>query len=335
MYSTYTKKLQKLVVVVLDSRFLIDYLTVTSKIHSPQGLMELFGLEHLTWEVCSGANSYRDGYRSGSIRVSYNGIREDMGVCIDLSGQGCREFETLGHGNYDKVFSEVLENKGEMNLTRLDVAFDDKDGLIDWERLCWDTIARDENGKPTEFVMKFKKAKVEWGIPADTEGNTIYWGSKHSDFFIRAYDKAKERGFYDQHWIRFELQLRKPYPMNWITQGYTGDKLRDGLLGVLREYVRYVDDPGTDSNMRRWPMKPYWARFLDGAEKVKLFDKPGMEYNMSNLENFVFRQAGNAISAYLEICGEEIFRQRLKERGTAMNPKYTELIRRYRKDGEK
>ena len=89
------------------------------------------------------------------------------------------------------------------------------------------------------------------------------------------------------------------------------------------------------SNMRRWPMKPYWARFLDGAEKVKLFDKPGIEYNMGNLENFVFRQAGNAISAYLEICGEEVFRQRLKDRGTVMNPKYTELIRRYGKDGEK
>ena len=27
-------------------------------------------------------------------------------------------------------------------------------------------------------------------------------------------------------------------------------------------------------------MKPYWARFLDGAENVKLFDKPGIEYNM-------------------------------------------------------
>lgn len=134
----------------MNSRFLIDYLTVTSKIHSPQGLMELFGLDHLTWEVCSGANSYRDGYRSGSIRVSYNGITDDMGVCIDLSGQGCREFETLGHGDYERVFSEVLDNKGEMNITRLDIAFDDKDGLIDWGQLCWDTIARDGRGKPTE-----------------------------------------------------------------------------------------------------------------------------------------------------------------------------------------
>ena len=297
-------------------------------------MMELFGLEHLSWEACGGANSYKEGFRSGAIRISFNGITEDMGVCIDLSGQACREFESLGHGDYDRIFSEVLDNKDEMNVTRLDVAFDDKDGLIDWERLCWDTIAKDENGRPTEFVSKFHKARVEWGVPANTEGNTIYWGSKKSQFFIRAYDKAKERGFYDQHWIRFELEMRKPYPMNWIIQGYTGDKLREGLLGVLREYVRYVDDPGTDSNRWRWPMKSYWEDLIDQVGRITLFVKPGVEYNIRQLDHYVFDQAVNAIGASIDIYGAPFFMEQI-QRKRSENPKYRKLVEQYGKDKSK
>ena len=50
-----------------------------------------------------------------------------------MSGSGCRSWETYGSGDYDGVFSEILQNietKG-MNITRLDVAYDDFDGVLD------------------------------------------------------------------------------------------------------------------------------------------------------------------------------------------------------------
>ena len=60
-----------------------------------------------------------------------------------------------------------------------------------------------------------------------------------------------------------------------------------------------------------------------------MYQKPGVEYNMINLENFVYQQAGNAISALLEIVGEERFKKELQRRGTQQNPKYKALIEQY------
>ena len=98
-----------------------------------------------------------------------------------------------------------------------------------------------------------------------------------------------------------------------------------------KRYLRYVDDPGTDSNMRRWPMKKYWADLLDGVGRIRLYQKPGMEYNMINLENFVIGQAGNAIAAYIEIMGEAAFMEELRKRGKQMPLKYRQLIDQHKK----
>ena len=59
---------------------------------------------------------------------------------LEMSGQGCRAFESFGTGNYEALFQEVLDNPSEMNLTRLDVAFDDHGGLLDIGQAAEDTI---------------------------------------------------------------------------------------------------------------------------------------------------------------------------------------------------
>ena len=68
---------------------------------------------------------------------------------------------------------------------------------------------------------------------------------------------------------------------------------------------------------------------LGTARRIRLYEKPGAEYNLYNLEQYVYRQAGNAISALLEIQGEEVFKKNLKKRGTYQNPKYTALVEQY------
>jgi len=78
-------------------------------------------------------------------------------------------------------------------------------------------------------------------------------------------------------------------------------------------------------------MKPYWAKLLDGAGRIRLYEKPGADYNMINLENFIFQQAGGAIYTYLECYGVEKFLEGLRHRGTQLNPKYKSLLAQYRK----
>lgn len=311
---------------------MFDWVSITSKIHSPQNFMEMLGLQNCSWELLDkGANGYHNRLYYDHISIHFNG-RDDMGVWLELSGQGCRVFETLGYGDYNILFDELFSNPDEMNLTRLDIAYDDHSGILDFPRLVRDTMELDDEGKPSCFVSKFRKREVTWShedyhLPA----MSVHHGRKASDIMIRIYDKALERGYTDgRHWIRTELQLRDDLAFKFAQE--LQHKEIGGLFrGVLYNYLRYVDDPGGDSNMRRWPMKKYWSDLLDGAGRIQLYRKPGTDYNMINLENFVINQAGNAAAAYIEIMGEASYMQALRKRGQQMPLKYRQLVDRYRK----
>lgn len=73
---------------------LYDWLSFTSKNHTPEQMIEALGLTHCPWQETKGAHGYRDRKYFSCISVHYNG-REDMGVWVEMSGQGCRTFESL------------------------------------------------------------------------------------------------------------------------------------------------------------------------------------------------------------------------------------------------
>ncbi len=151
---------------------------------------------------------------------------------------------------------------------------------------------------------------------------------------IRIYDKAAERGLPEtQHWVRVELQLRRDRASQFA---FTAVSEPIGTLfrGVLVNYVRYVDDPGTDSNCWRWPMKSYWAELIDQVGRITLFVKPGVEYNIRQLDHYVFDQAVNAIGASIDIYGAPFFMEQI-QRKRSENPKYRKLVEQYGKDKSK
>ena len=138
------------------------------------------------------------------------------------------------------------------------------------------------------------------------------------------YDKAKERHCEEgTHWIRAEFQLRRDRARKFLElKGSIGDK----YAGVMLNYLRYVEPQEDDSNKWRWPLKDYWANFLVDASRISLYEKPGMEYNLDRLDNYVFRQAGNAVDAAVAIYGVDGFLERLHQRKTLPNPKYSLLV---------
>lgn len=306
----------------MGNKVIYDWVSVTSKIHSPDGFIRLLGLDHdgIAWEQVKGAHGYRDRLYWEKISIHYNG-REDMGIWLEMSGQGCRAFESFGSGDYEGLFQEVFSNPGDMHITRLDVAFDDLEGLLDIETVCRDA-------RKAEYVSKFRTGAATYGLGDDT-GKSVLLGSRSSEALVRIYDKAAERGFDDRHWIRVELQLRRERAAAFLQQT---EPIGERFAGVLANYLRFIDEPtGFDSNRWRWPMKPYWEKLLDGAGRIRLYEKPGSDYNMINLENFVFKQAGNAIYTYLETHTMEQFLEGLRSRGTQLNPKYKSLLAQYRK----
>lgn len=306
----------------MENCVIYDWVSITSKIHSPQNLIQLLGLtdSSIVWELVKGAHGYQDRLYWGSISIHYNG-REDMGVWLEMSGQGCRNFESYGTGDYAALFSEVFDNPNEMNITRLDVAFDDHEGLLNQSVIC-------DDARQGEYVSRFDS----WNVVYGSRGDSVTFGSRSSDLLVRIYDKAAERGYTDgRHWVRVELQLKHERAESFLqSAGKLGDKFR----GVLHNYLRFVDEPaGFDSNRWRWPLKKYWSDLLAGIGKIRIFSKPGAEYNLYNLENFLFTQAAGAAFTYMQLKGPDDFIQRVKKSVVRLNPKYKDLIDRYGSKG--
>ena len=168
-----------------------------------------------------------------------------------------------------------------------------------------------------------------WEVDYGSAGCTIYHGSKKSDMMIRIYDKAAERHREGEHWIRVELQMRREIAMGFVRYLASGS-LPERFAGVLLNYLRYVV-PDEDSNPSRWPMTDYWRELIGHATAWACWVRPGVEYNLENLENFVFNQAGNAIDTFIDIFGYEAFKARLGERATRYSPKYERLKQMYKK----
>ncbi len=299
-----------------------DWVSITSRIHSVQNFIDLLGLnrEGVVWEELPGMHGYRDRLYWSSISIHYNG-REDMGVWLEMTGQGCRAFESYGTGDFESLFNEVRQEPEQVHMTRLDIAFDDHEGVLDINELERDARAR-------SFVSRFKKVNIDWSFDASNsvEGLDITHGRKASDVMIRIYDKAAERGYTDgRHWIRAELVLKDDRCMAFLdAPGTIGER----YAGVVMNYLRYIDEPDLyDSNRWRWPTKPYWDKFLNSAKAIRLYRKPGLEYNRHNLQDFVYQQAGNAIAAEI-ICmgGLDAFGKKAMKDISQLPAKYKVVI---------
>lgn len=305
---------------VAENLVLYDWLSFTSKVHSPDDLIAALGLSHVHWTETKGARGYQERKYFSSISIHYHG-RADMGVWVEMSGQGCRTFETLSSLSKDqrerwtKLFSFIRNQ--ELKITRLDVAYDDHTGILNIG-----TIAQD-----TQTGMYVSRSNY-WETVLSSKGSTVQIGSPQSKVLIRIYDKAAERGITDQHWIRVELQLRDDRAVQFTKLDLP---IGQAFAGVLLNYLRYIQEPDDfDQNKWRWPITEYWCNLVTDAEKISIYQAPGMEYNEERCKRYVINQAGNAIDACIQMYGIDEFEKMIEERQTAKNPKYDMIVQQHR-----
>ena len=308
--------------------FLIDWLTFTDFLHStPQEVMSFLGLpeDKIPWVYDQRfRNGYPEHYFWNNITISFgadderwyddpNKVRHDMGICVNLSGQGCRAFETEG-GDWMHLFkrfqgdipwSAVKENAVDFcrvfkkdrrfNVTRLDLAFDDHNDLIDIRRVELDVRERN-------YVSKSTKTEILWSDDQDNDiqGLSVGIGSKKSLVYVRIYDKAAERGYKDRHWVRVELQLRDDRALVAMASILHYRHVGRTVSGILANYVTFRT-PTADTNKSRWPVAYYWQRVIGTMEKISLWISPGEPYNIHKSEHWLKKQYGQLIVTLSEI----------------------------------
>lgn len=292
---------------------LYDWLSFTTKTHTPEEIIEALGLTHVPFQEIKGAHGYRDRKYFSSISIHYNG-RDDMGVWCEMSGQGCRTFETLSEVSWEDLFSWIQREN--LKITRLDVAFDDHSGVFEMRDVVEDT--QDGN-----YVSR----SDYWETVLSSKGSTVMIGSPKSKVVIRIYDKAREKNCEPgTHWNRVELQLRDDRAIQFTKIPLP---IGEAFSGVLLNYLRYVIPNDTDENKWRWPMTAYWLRLLEVVTPISIFTSPGMEYNLDRCKDYVIKQAGNAIDCLIKIYGINEFKHMIDTRDTMGNPKYEALIRQH------
>lgn len=297
------------------NRVIYDWLTFTTKIHDLDSVMVMLGLCDVTFKQYSGRYGYADRLSFEGVNILYNG-RDDMGICVEMSGKGCRTFETYGNGDYDKLFSEILLNIGckDMNITRLDVAYDDFEGVLDLYYLM-------QAAQRGDYVSRLHDIEVVFS----NKGCSVNHGNRYdSNVFIRIYDKKMEQKREDiEHWIRCEMKLKDCCAKGFLKLG--GD-IRKNYFDVLNNYLHYVV-PSVDKNKSQLPMSPEWLRFIEGWESVSIFDKPGKDYNIMNLDGYVRDQLSGALTTYIDSVGVPRFLANILEarEGKPLNPRYTAI----------
>lgn len=93
---------------IVENIVIYDWLSFTSKRHSPDEIISILGLSHVPWVESKGARGYRSRKYFSCISIHYDG-RDDMGVWCEMSGQGCRTFETLSKVKWDRLFKTIKD----------------------------------------------------------------------------------------------------------------------------------------------------------------------------------------------------------------------------------
>ena len=235
----------------------IDYVTFVWDTKTVSEAIHALGLSASTWTTKAGHYPYAHIQRVGNISIAYDNYNE-RGVFVTLTSQGCREFETFSSIGWADLFGII--RGGEGHTTRLDIAFDDRTGVLNMQRMKHDRDVANYRSL-LSYTAEHRSHKE------NIMGMSLYFGAKGSNTNIRIYDKDAEQGGLGTHWIRVELQLRDAYADTVVKSGLSIPCI---FSSVLKKYLVFLQPNPTDSNKCRWPVAPYWNTLLEGAQTLTL-----------------------------------------------------------------
>lgn len=303
-------------------RSLIDWVQFTVRIPLAD-VYNLIGIPESEFvEMPHGLYFYAKQKKCGDIRVlwqSTNGL--DMGVHVQFSGQGCREYETFYNGDWINLFASVLAQGG--HFTRLDLAVDEirynnEKPYFTVRQLIKKTLSGETRSK-WKHLNRMQKIRIMDGASL---GDTGYFGSSLSDIQARWYEKDKERINAGKEleqqlttWNRGELQLADDRAQDAAVALVNGVPLGEIFFRLIKNYLTFTNRVKGDSNKSRWPVCKWWLDFLGDVEKLQLARK-APDKTIDQKKEWLDRQV---LPTFAEVWvamgspGEEYFKEMITE----------------------
>lgn len=256
-------------------------------------LRELIGGD---WtELDHGFKAFRQLALNGTSVLGYDS--KDGRCYLKLTGQSwnnlrCRE------GWNELAFLADLAARA-TSVARIDFAVDTfgKDALsLDAMRDAWDAGEVSSRWRS----MDEKRAPRKPGEP-NRLPSSLYFGSKHSDSQLVAYDKGVQTGFHEPgvH-VRLELRWRDQNAEAAQAHILAAGDLAAGveLLAGLIDFKAYR----ADVNKMRVRSASWWSAFLAGAQKAKMA-VGRVTMTIERATKWLYKQAACAIAAIVEHQG--------------------------------
>jgi DNA relaxase NicK len=288
----------------------LDWLTVTiprevvDLAHkSPYALVDLLGLpvEHVLDEG-RGESGYTALYTldvpGARLRVGGNAGT----ASLQLSGGALDHFEEAG---LDLFGWMQYVNDLQAKATRLDWAFDDYNGALEFETL---TQGIRDGGDGDLVTVYRSKPQLQGSKVFGGDDWTIYFGSKDSETRVRIYDKRAEQEAKAQEvtrpqWIRTEIQLRKDKAAKAFKTWCNRDFETKYALGVLRGRVDFRV-PTEDTNRTRWPVAQWWGAFV-GAVEVEKVKVEGRTRDYEAMKQWLHTQVAKSLAILEDVEGRD------------------------------
>lgn len=272
--------------------------TFTNASHE-EVIKNILHLDHLDWQHQDfGRHRYQKKVVFGNITILYDGTK-NMGVCLELTGQGCTELVHLT-GNYS-IFHDILCFSS-ATLTRIDIAIDDHKGLVDMSNV----VTKIDRGE----IRTRMRATTECKGLANTTGHTVYIGSASSNCRIRIYDKqAQMQTTYP--WVRTEMVLRhedarrfQALAVESINSCSANRNEEIAVLGTAVLYDKFCFIDATDINISRCNVSPWWAELMD-AKPIHLASVSKSIPTIEKAAEWIKKQVAPTLILLLCILGPE------------------------------
>lgn len=317
---------------------LLDWLTFSVKgLESPDiAISQYLKMDTALFEdKCFGNYGYLRSKSFNGIMVYYSPADDrvgDMGVCVSMSGAGCRTFEAHTHYKSDGTpffaLVEVLHIDQDVNISRVDLAVDDREGVLDLNVIA-DAV------KHNQINSRIRKRRIYDSYDgADDDGMSIYLGAPQSSFRIRIYDKAKEHfkpeqtGF-SKHWVRFEIVMKGDCANGFVDCMANSTNLSLVASGILNDKVAFIERD--DVNISRCSLSPWWVEFLESLEAIKLVSKEQTQHELEHMIDWVKRQIAPTLSLISDARGYFEIREILSLGKDKRTRKHTALLEDYRR----